>query len=113
MTLQCFLNLIVFLLFILLPFYWMFVTSLRPFRELYARNLHFFPQKIVFQHYKELFFNTDFFIWFKNSWFVASATTVISLAIGSLGAYSLVRFQYIGGEMILSRPSNNSLYPII
>jgi len=89
---------------VLLPIYWMVITSLKLPREIY-RVPSLWPQIFTWRNYDELINEKDFLVNIKNSLIVASAVTVISLIISSLAAYSLVRFKYkfkgIIGRIIL------------
>jgi len=52
------------------------------------------------QHYKELLQKTDFLLYFKNTVQVTVLTTVISLVISVLAAYSLSRLRFTGSTAI-------------
>jgi multiple sugar transport system permease protein len=43
---------------------------------------------------------TNFLIYFRNSVILSTVTTVVVVAIGTLGAYSLVRFKFRGRESL-------------
>lgn len=90
-----------FLLFILFPFYWMAVTSLKTDRELY--NLASIPllirEGITLEHYSLLFNQTLFIKWFINSLIISSLVTVISVFISAIAAYSLVRLRFQGSNV--------------
>ena len=47
--------LVLFLLFLLFPFYWTFVTSLKPDAELHSLKVVYWPQNPTFQAYQHLF----------------------------------------------------------
>lgn len=89
---------------VLLPIYWMVITSLKLPREIY-RVPSLWPQVFTWENYRELIDEKEFLLNIRNSLIVASAVTVISLIISSLAAYSLVRFRYkfkgIVGRVIL------------
>jgi multiple sugar transport system permease protein len=78
---------------VLLPIYWMVITSLKLPREIY-RVPSLWPQVFTWNNYHELIDERDFLLNIRNSLIVASSVTVISLIISSLAAYSLVRFKY-------------------
>jgi multiple sugar transport system permease protein len=91
-------NLAPFLLFALFPFYFMVVTSFKSNAELY--NLKAIPflvrEGAIADHYKLLFFKTDFLIWMKNSLIISVVATALSLVIAILAGYSLARLRYRG-----------------
>ena len=96
--------LIVIVVLIAFPLYWMVITSLKLPREIY-RLPSLWPDVFTGDNYRTLIDEKDFLLNIKNSLIVASCVTSISLVISSFAAYSLVRFKYrfkgIIGRMIL------------
>lgn len=90
-TASAWLLLVIFLIGAILPFYWMIVTSVKPNAELFSRQSQLWVQQPTRQHYIDLLNQTLFGNWFINSVIVSAATTFISLALGSLAAYGVVR----------------------
>ena len=84
----------------LFPFYWMLVTSVKPDVEMYRIDITFWPQNFTWDHYRKILFNTPFPIQFRNSLIVSTSTTLISMVVGSLGAYSITRLQFTGREIL-------------
>jgi ABC-type glycerol-3-phosphate transport system permease component len=82
------------------PLFWMLVTSVKPQSELFQRPPTMLPETWTFQHYAKLLFDTKFLTYFRNSVILSTATTVIVIAIATIGAYSLVRFRYRGRESL-------------
>ncbi|MCD6529273.1 carbohydrate ABC transporter permease [Candidatus Bathyarchaeota archaeon] len=94
-------------LWILLPIYWMVVASIVP--EVQVSRLHLYPRldQLSLQSYIELFTPGDVikvrargiqqYLW--NSVVVASFVMVISLMIGSIGAYAISRIRFRGRDL--------------
>ena len=90
------------LFFIFFPLLWLFSASLSTQVELFAIPPHWIPQHPTLQNYLEILFPTQatssvprsFAIALLNSIKIASAVTVISIVIGSLAAYALVRIPF-------------------
>lgn len=78
---------------VLLPIYWMLITSLKLPREIY-RTPSLWPQVFTFNNYRILFEDKGFLLNIRNSFIVATSVTIISVMISSLAAYSMVRFRY-------------------
>lgn len=78
------------------PMYWMIITSFKSPETLYVNPPTLLPTSWTLSNYRDLFTVTDFATYFKNSVVVALISTVLSLFIGSIGAYSLSRFRYRG-----------------
>jgi multiple sugar transport system permease protein len=91
-------NLVPFIFFALFPFYFMLITSFKSNAELYnLKSIPFLVQAgVITDHYKLLFFKTEFFTWMKNSLIVSVVATSVSLAISILAGYSLARLRYRG-----------------
>jgi multiple sugar transport system permease protein len=85
--------LIVAVLLIAFPVYWMVVTSLKLPREIY-RQPSLWPSTFTLNNYRILLFDKQFLKPILNSFIVAGTVTVISVIISSFAAYSMVRFRY-------------------
>ena len=95
---------LLFLVFVLLPFYWMTITSFKQDRNIFdpKANPFWFSMAPTLKHYINLINpdKTDFLIWIQNSLMVAALVTVISVTIGIMAGYSLARLRYKGAETI-------------
>lgn len=96
-----YLALLPYIAFALFPFYIMVITSLKSNQEI--NNLSkspFWATGITTDHYVYLAQNTGFFDhWLLNTVIVATVSTVISVSVGTLGAYALARLRFRGVEM--------------
>jgi multiple sugar transport system permease protein len=54
------------------------------------------PSEVTFVHYVDVVRNTPFPTYFRNSFLVATATTIIAMAIATLSAYALTRLNFRG-----------------
>ncbi len=95
----------VFIFWLLFPFYWMLVTSVRPDRELYrpwmARNYApFWTAHPTLVHIIDLLTQTLFIRWMANTLFIASVSTLISLFCGLLAGYALSRLKFPFADML-------------
>jgi multiple sugar transport system permease protein len=85
--------LVVVVLLIAFPIYWMFTISLKVPRDIY-RTPALWPDFVTGDNYRELIEEKDFLTNIKNSLIVAGSVTIVSLIVSSLAAYSIVRFKY-------------------
>ena len=92
--------LVVMLVWTLVPFYWMVVTSLKKDREIYGFEATLIPRQPTLSNYARLFDKTPFLKYLRNSTIIAVATTVTSLVFGCLGAYALARLRFRGRTLI-------------
>lgn len=80
----------------LFPVYWLFIISFKTPEEIFAYPPVWYPNSIQFENYKVLFKDGDAItVW--NSLVLAGVSTVIAMILGTMCAYSLVRFK-TGGE---------------
>lgn len=87
-----------FSLFLLFPFFWMILTSIRPDKDFLRINkAPFAVSGVTLDHYYFLLTETQFVRWLWNSFFVASIASIIAITVGLLAAYSLGRLRYKGG----------------
>jgi len=90
----------VYVLWVLFPFYWMIVTSLRPNREMYGGHATLLPQQIILDHYRMEINTYRFLVRLGNSLTVAVVTTTMAVIISSLGAFSVTRLRYTGRAVL-------------
>src|SRR5215471_9747683 len=90
----------VLLVWTLVPFYWMFATSIKKDREIYGFEATLIPRRPTLDSYRRLFVQTPFIKYMRNSTIIAVTTTVASLVFGSLGAYALARLRFPGRAII-------------
>lgn len=101
--------LIGFAVYCLLPFLWMFVTSIKPTDQIRTLNPSFVVKKITFSHFDNVLNNSAFLTFFKNSLFIALVTTAASLLISIFAGYALSRYarfkgvKLFGVAMLLSQ----------
>lgn len=98
------------------PLLWAALTSLRPADEMLRVRL--LPERVTLAHYRALlagrsmYFEAGsgytastapaqhFLAWFANSVLVSVATTLISVAVSTLAAYSFTRFRFPGQSLV-------------
>ena len=88
-----------FILWLLFPFYWMLVTSVRPDRELYrpwmaSNYTPFWTTHPTLVHITDLLTDTLFIRWMANTLLIAVVSTLISLFCGILAGYALSRLKF-------------------
>ena len=106
-----FLPLIVMLLFLLFPFYWTFVTSIKPELELYGATVTYWPHNVVFDAYRKLFLEYNFLKPMLNSTLVAVVTTCVTLCVATLAAYAFTRYKFPGKKIFMIMFLTNNMFP--
>lgn len=107
------LPLVALLLFLLFPFYWTFVTSIKPESELYGSVVTYWPKSLTLESYKKLFIDFNFLKPMFNSFVVAAITTVISLAVSTLAAYAFSRYRFKGRKIFMVMFLTNNMFPTV
>ena len=93
--LKFYVPLVLYLIFLLFPFYWMVNTVFKSDNELYNLSLNpFYIHTWTLSNIVKLFTETIFLRWMANTFFVAIAATVISLAASLLAAYAIQRLRF-------------------
>lgn len=82
------------LLFELFPFYWVIVTALKSDEQIRALRSVFWPEPFSLENFRYILQETQFLRWFWNSTQVATVSCIISVIVGALGAYALVRLKW-------------------
>ena len=80
----------------LLPIFWMLVTSFKPAEEVYLSPLQILPNKWQPFNYIDLFLQPGVPLvrWFWNSVFLAIVTTILVVLISALTAFAFARLQF-------------------
>jgi multiple sugar transport system permease protein len=87
--------LVLYLFFLLFPFYWMANTVFKSDRELYDLSINpWYVHHPTLANVIQLFTETIFLRWMANTFFVALLATLISLAASLLAAYAIQRIRF-------------------
>jgi trehalose/maltose transport system permease protein len=101
------------LFYILFPFYWMIVNSLKPSAELFATPLSYWPRQLTLDNYRAVLADGSFVRSIFNSFVVAGGATILSLALSSMAAYALARYRFAGKQATLYIILGMSTFPQI
>jgi multiple sugar transport system permease protein len=88
--------LLMMLLAVVFPFYWMTKTSMDTGASLFSYPPRFLPNSLALEGYRTVVRETQLGLWLWNSFVVATGSTLLALAAGISGAYGLSRFRYRG-----------------
>ena len=97
-----YLPLVVFVIVLLFPFYWMGVTTFKPNDELYNYSDHnpFWVTSPTLANINKLLFETDYPRWLLNTMIVAFCATFLSLFASVLAAYAITRLRFRGAQTV-------------
>ncbi|MFD0694716.1 carbohydrate ABC transporter permease [Paenibacillus sp. GCM10027628] len=97
----------------LLPFYWMFVTSLKTRQEIYSGHLRLWPKELTWSNYTDTLQNTNFPQYLLNSFAVSISSSALVLLASILGGYSLARYQFKGKKLVLLSFLATQMVPVM
>lgn len=93
----------IFLTFILLPFFEMFMTSLRPLKHLRHAPYQFWSDEMSFNAYKTMWTTVpDLPLYIFNGVFIATVVTALCMVFVIPAAYAYARFDFKGKTLSLS-----------
>ena len=90
----------VLIIFCLFPIYWMLITSLKTSTEIYKIIPTFWPKKLTFEGYYELFVEKGFLKNVWNSLLVSLIVSFGSIAVSMPAAYAIARIKFKGRKNI-------------
>ncbi|KAA0931575.1 carbohydrate ABC transporter permease [Streptomyces apricus] len=86
---QIYLPLGIYLLFTLVPFYWILLFALRP-----TGSTSLVPWPMTFEHFDKVWNDRSFGTYFENSVYVGLATLLMTTLVALAGGYALARFDF-------------------
>lgn len=90
-------------LFMLMPFLWMFATSMRPAGEAYRLPPSFLPTSINLDSYNEVLNSSiPFLRMYFNSFVVASVTTIGVILTSAMAAFAFSRLRFPGKQLLFA-----------
>jgi multiple sugar transport system permease protein len=96
------LGVLAFALVVLVPFWWIASMSFKTYEQIQFATSIYLPNPFTWLNYRALLFESLFPYWFRNSFVVATAVTVLTLVLGSLGGYALARLRFPGRKSMAS-----------
>ncbi len=90
----------------IMPFYWMTITSFRTEPEIFSKGVNLIPDvsKFILDNYRDLIKNTLFARWLLNSTILGVGTTISAVLISSLAGFAFAKYHFKGKAL---------LYPIV
>lgn len=105
-------GMILIVLYCIIPFYWMIVSSLRL--PTMGLSTDFLPRPASLANYKGVFSgDNNFGRSLINSVLVSGVTTIITLVVGMVAAYTLARLQFKGKPLVMWVIMSCAMFPQI
>jgi multiple sugar transport system permease protein len=87
-------------IFLLFPFYWGFISSLKYEVEIYDFSGNFlWVKNPSLSNYITLFGTQDYFKWFWNTFSIAAVTTLISVVVSVMAGFAIARLRFRGAAL--------------
>lgn len=95
-------GLTIFLIIVLLPIYYIFLTAFAPGDKVFTTPLTYLPQSLeIIQRYQRIFTALPIAQYLFNTVFLATTSTLIALTLSFLAAYAIARYEFPGANLIL------------
>jgi len=104
-------TLVFFLIVVLLPIYYIFLTAFAPGDKVFTQPLSYLPQSLKLDRYQQIFAALPIGRYMLNTLFLATVSTVIALIICFLAAYAIARLQFPGANLVLVGLLASSMLP--
>ncbi len=91
----------IFLLAVLLPLYWVVITSFKTKVDIVDLNVQYWPKNFTLENYDVLWNNTNFPTALRNSIICAISSGLIVLVLSIFGGYALARREFRGKQVTL------------
>ena len=93
-----FLIVLFFALIALFPFYWVFVTAVKPVEEIFAFPPKLWPSQFVWSNFSNAMGRGNFANYFLNSFIVTLCATTITVCINLLAGFAFSKYEFKGKE---------------
>lgn len=85
---------------VLLPYYLMVSTSLKPIREIFTDPFMWIPSRLAWENYVDAWKHAPFGRYFLNSVFISVTETLGVLITAALAGYAFARMRFYGREVL-------------
>jgi len=101
---------ILYIIFLLLPIYWLVAMSFKTTQEILG-GFSLFPQTFTLENYKVIFTDPTWYWGYINSILYVSINTVISIAVALPAAYAFSRYRFLGDKQLFFWLLTNRMAP--
>ena len=100
----------VYLLFLLIPIYWLINMSLKTNTEI-TSTFSLYPQNLTFQNYVKILTDPSWYMGYVNSLIYVTMNVVISLTVALPAAYAFSRYSFMGDKHLFFWLLTNRMAP--
>ena len=92
---------VLFVLVVLLPIYYVFLTAFAPGDMLFTKPLSYLPRTLGEERFQLIFTALPLGRYLFNTFFLATVSTLITLLVSFLGAYAIARLRFPGANAVM------------
>lgn len=81
---------------LLLPFYWMIMSSLKSANDVFTIPIKWWPDTVRWGNYLEIWQKSDLTTWLQNTLLLSVTVTALQVLTGSFAAYGFARVRFPG-----------------
>ena len=85
---------------VLMPFFWMVVSSLKSPNEVFSVPVKWIPDTFVWDNYVDIWSESDMLTWIRNTLLLAVTVTSLQVLTGSFAAYGFARITFPGRDLL-------------
>jgi multiple sugar transport system permease protein len=91
--------LLLFVFMVAVPLYWMVTTAIKTNKELYE-EFSYIPRHVTLENFVRVIVREELLTNIRNSFTVAMSTTLFTVVVSAMAAFSIVRYRYRGRDWI-------------
>jgi glycerol transport system permease protein len=99
-----------YILFLMLPIYWLISMSFKTTNEILS-GFSLFPQSFTLENYATIFSDETWYNGYRNSIAYVSINTIISVAVSLPAAYAFSRYRFLGDKQLFFWLLTNRMAP--
>ena len=85
---------------LLLPFFWMIMSSLKTANEVFSVPIQWIPEVFVWQNFVDIWNQSGMLTWIRNTLVLAVVVTFLQVLTGSFAAYGFARIRFPGRDVL-------------
>jgi multiple sugar transport system permease protein len=85
---------------LLLPFYWMVVSSLKHSNDVFTIPVRWWPDTFVWNNYVDIWAKARMTTWLKNTLILSVSITFLQVLTGSFAAYGFSKIRFPGRDLL-------------
>lgn len=85
---------------LLMPFFWMVMSSLKTPNDVFTVPVKWIPDTFIWSNYVAIWTESNMLVWIRNTLFLAVVVTFLQVLTGSFAAYGFARMRFAGRDVL-------------